>query len=236
MTSGKNYPSIEELEILVLEHGGNIVKNPGPTTFAVIVGDISFRVKTIVNSNKYNFVRIDWLTRALEGGKKSLDEFTPHDVIAGKPELFEEFQDKFDEFGDSFTEPIDEERLKTIMTKMTDLPYQILKTEMYKLEKSLNFQFNIFRLIFGYFFGEDNTESIEQLALRLRGGTVIENIKESYQITHVFVNPENLDTNRLNEFVSQLNLKNVKILSNNWIFKCNELNTLCEEDEFIVKL
>lgn len=237
MSSGKNYPSIEELEKLVLEHGGNTVKNPGPSTFVVIVGDVTVRVKSIVNSKKYNLVRVDWLLRALEGqGKVQLLEFNPHDMIASKPELLEEFRYRFDEFGDSFTEPINEQQLKAVMSKMTDLPYQLLKSEMFKLEKSLKFDFNFFRLFFGYFFDEESTDSIGQLALRIRGGTVIENFKQSYQITHIFVNQEMFDGKKLNDLLIQLNLKNVKIISINWILKSNELNKLCKEDEFLIQL
>lgn len=239
MTSGKKFPSIEELEKLVLKHGGNTVKNPGQTTFAVIVGDLSFRVKTIIHSNKYNIVSIDWLLRVLGGGRL---EFTPHDMIASKPELLEEFRnrsdefrDRFDEFGDSYTEPIDEQRLKAVMIKMTDLlPYQIWKTEMHKLENLLKFNFNFFRLVFGYFFNEESF--IGQMALRLRGGSVVESIEQSYQITHIFVNLENFDKKKLNEFVIQLNLTNVKKISINWILKSNEINTLCEEDEYLIHL
>lgn len=237
MSSGKNYPSIDELEILILEHGGNHVKNPGPTTFAVIVGDLTVRVKSILSSNKYNLVSVDWLLRALDVKEKdNLLQFTPQDMIASKPELLEEFRNRFDEFGDSFTEPIDEPRLKAVMSKMTDLPYDLLKSEMYKLEKSLKFNFNFFRLIFGYFFDEESNDSVGQLALRLRGGTVVESVKQSYQITHIFVKPEICDKKKLNEFLIEFNLRNLKIISINWITKSVEFNKLFEEDEFYVSL
>lgn len=239
MTSGKNYPSIEELEKLVIEHGGNTVKNPCPiTTYAVIVGDISFRVKSIVSSNKYNFVKVDWLLRALEGPQNgnNLLAFTPHDMVASKSELLDEFRDRFDEFGDSYTELVDEERLRTIMFKMTDLPYQLLKSEIHKFEMKLKFNFNFYRLIFGHFFDDENSVSLGKMALRLRGGTVIESVRKCYQITHIFVNLENLDRKRLTEFVKQLNLRHLKIISLEWIFRSNELKESCKEDEFLIEL
>lgn len=236
MSSGKNYPSIEELEKLVLEHGGNTVKNPGSTTFAVIVGDITVRVKSIVTSNKYNVVSVEWLLRALTGQEKNkLLEFTPHDMICSKTELLEEFRYRFDEFGDSYTEPVDKLKLNTIMSKMTDLPYKILKSEIFKMEKILKINFNFFRLVSGYFFDEE-TFGIGQMALRLRGGSVCESIRQSYEITHIFVSKEMFDRKKLNDFVMELNLKNVKILSINWILQSNALNKLCKEDEFLIQL
>lgn len=92
----------------------------GPNTFLSIAGDRTFKVKKLIDTRAYNVASIEWLTKALGGTsvRSKLLDLGPKDMLATTPQFEQEFQKKFDKFGDSYTNAISEKDLKNILSKM----------------------------------------------------------------------------------------------------------------------
>ncbi|GAB0098857.1 DNA ligase 4 [Sergentomyia squamirostris] len=143
LSTAKNMPSIEELRELILKHGGNIVENPGPSTFAIIAGDLTLNVKKYAERRQYNIVKVEWVVKHLGNGKipPKFPQFHPKYMISTTKELEVEFVKTFDEYGDSYTTPIDSETLKELLRDMVlDRSERLLKREKLALLEELNKQ------------------------------------------------------------------------------------------------
>lgn len=64
-------------------------------------------------TKKYNIASVDWLIRALQSDTKldRLLPFHPSDMLYATDELEKQFDHDFDQYGDSYTEPVNEEEL-----------------------------------------------------------------------------------------------------------------------------
>lgn len=61
LNNGKSH-SMNELKMMILKHGGNVVQNPGPKTFLCIAdNDRSLRVKGIIEKEQFNIATVNWL-------------------------------------------------------------------------------------------------------------------------------------------------------------------------------
>ncbi|BES90790.1 DNA ligase [Nesidiocoris tenuis] len=108
--------SKESIEKMILENGGLVKNIPGSNTYCLIAGDMSLKVKNFCRSGKHVVAHFSWLNECLEKGQ--LVPWTPLSVagttLMGKTEL----NHNFDKYGDSYCDPVDENKLKLIMDRM----------------------------------------------------------------------------------------------------------------------
>ena len=92
----------------------------GKNTFCLIVGDITFRVKTLIKSNKYDMVKVEWLLRFLSDDDESIDEpdWTPFDMVHALEKTKENISIFYDKYGDNFRIPATLDSLKKCMNSM----------------------------------------------------------------------------------------------------------------------
>nr|XP_039270853.1 DNA ligase 4-like [Styela clava] len=105
------------LEKKIASHGGSIVQNPSSETYCVIARDEkNVRVRNIIRSGKHDVVKVSWLLLCLEKGE--IVPFMPEDMLFTSEKTKLKFADKFDKYGDEYTEDIDVEKLKQLFSKV----------------------------------------------------------------------------------------------------------------------
>lgn len=115
----------------------------GKNTLCLIVGDITFRVKTLIKSNKYDMVRMEWLLRFLNDDDESIEEpdWTPFDMIYALEKTKENINIFYDEYGDNFRIPATLESLKKCMNHMVSFINKLI----FKIYFILKFFFSNFK-------------------------------------------------------------------------------------------
>ncbi|KAI5711248.1 hypothetical protein M8J75_015420 [Diaphorina citri] len=123
------------LELAILEHGGKVVQNCGTDTWCcVVTEERNIRVRHIVSGGNYNVVRAAWLERCV--ARKTLLEWTPDEVLCLVGDALIEMNNKYDPYGDSYTEPLSVERLASLLNRIDQAPI-LTPREVEELENEL---------------------------------------------------------------------------------------------------
>ncbi|KAK8730552.1 hypothetical protein OTU49_008063, partial [Cherax quadricarinatus] len=126
----------QQLETMIVEHGGSFTQHPGQNTHCIITNTVSIRVKNYIQSGKHNIIRPSWIEACSKSSR--LLPWGPLDVIHVQDKENEHMKELFDEFGDSYTEPADEKSLKRIMDNMKNESWTPLSVdEMCKLDEQI---------------------------------------------------------------------------------------------------
>uniref|UniRef100_A0A182KEX2 DNA ligase 4 n=1 Tax=Anopheles christyi TaxID=43041 RepID=A0A182KEX2_9DIPT len=108
--------TIDALERLIRRHGGRAVANPSPTTFAIVAGRVTFKVRKYMETGRWDVVREDWLLRA--GTEGRLEAFRPADMLAATEPTRMWLADQYDRYGDSYTRPITPTSFSALLRRM----------------------------------------------------------------------------------------------------------------------
>jgi DNA ligase-4 len=222
------------LEKLIVENGGKLSAAPLPgKTFCIIANNNNtIIVKKYINSGKYNVVKPDWLLRCIN--EKRFIDWNPNDMWSQTKQTQNAIQQKFDRFGDSFTEDIYELELKEMFEKMTDLSaikllsgLQIADIE-FEYWPNNRLEFSLFRILKVFV---DNYVTNDQLLvklvksqLRFYGSTIVEAIDEKPSYVVCF------DKERVDHFrdINRRNAMKFHIVNPQWIDKCVENNKILD--------
>lgn len=93
-----------------------LVNLSGSSTFCLIAGDMNIKVKNLMKAGKHTVVQYSWLQQCLES--KKLVDLNPQTLVGTTLKGMFSLNQKFDQFGDSFLNSIDETALITTMEKM----------------------------------------------------------------------------------------------------------------------
>lgn len=108
--------SKNDIERKIAEYGGTFVQNPTDKTFCVLVGKTNMRSSSIIKSNQYDVVEFNWLLECIQ--EEKFIPLTPRHMIFAKSSTQKEFNLFFDEYGDSFTEPIKANEFRDLCTQI----------------------------------------------------------------------------------------------------------------------
>ncbi|XP_013776591.1 DNA ligase 4-like isoform X1 [Limulus polyphemus] len=203
--------SKQNLEKLIVEYGGSVVQNPDVDTFCVITSKVNLRVKNIISMNRYDVVRAEWLLRCVE--EKQFIPWTPFDLWSMREATQEQIAERYDSYGDSYTEETTVENLRKVFD---NIPEEIWKSHIPDPKSIADLEFDIFPAVssYGLFrtfriyidnkaeIGEmgtvipDHPLELVALKLRLHGGTICSSVDS--ETTHVVVH--NSDTGRVARF------------------------------------
>lgn len=239
-----------ELETMIRKHGGHVVKNPGPKTYACIADSSSHKVKMAISSQKYNIATADWLCRSFGGNTvlQSLPRFQPLEMVHATDDLKLKFIDNFDIYGDSYTGKISNEEFKAFSSKMNiELIPVYTKSELYELETELWLPQEppkIFRFLTAHFLPiQKNDESymsyeLAQFMFTTKAGRILKASDDSddsflSMVTHIFVNENNWDLAQLPSWRRNGGATQTKIVSYKWILGCCEANKKISDQHFI---
>lgn len=239
----------DELETFIRKHGGHIVKNPGPKTYACIADGSSHKVKMAISSGKYNITTADWLRRSFGGNTVllSLPKFQPSEMIHAKADLKLKFIDYFDTYGDSYSEKMSKENFKAFSSKMdVKLLPVYTKSELYELEMELwapKDPPKIFRFLTARFQpmqNKDDSELIYELAqfmFTTKAGRIVKaedgNNDSFPNLTHIFVSEEVCNSAQIKSWGPIEGAGNPKIVSYKWILECCKANKKISDENYI---
>ncbi|XP_058442972.1 DNA ligase 4 [Malaya genurostris] len=243
LTSAKNCPPVTEIESMILRHGGRLVKNPGPKTYAVVAGDRTFRVERIIDSGKYNVVSIEWLIRALAGSepRQELLKFKPNDMLAITPETQKQMADQFDRFGDCLISPITSlDEMRALLKQMNVDGLQLSVSELQQGQIEILGKTSGFRIFSGIVARlydanlDDDVDRYKSKFCMLKfvraGGQWVPNEVDNC-VSNIFVlKNEALSSDHLKQWIRSFPKQNIepKILQLEWIKKCLCDKSLCE--------
>uniref|UniRef100_T1JBC6 DNA ligase n=1 Tax=Strigamia maritima TaxID=126957 RepID=T1JBC6_STRMM len=207
--------SKNDLETLIIKHGGEIVQDTGPDTYCVIADKLNARVRMIIIREKYDVVKCSWLLSCIE--QKQLVNWTPSCMWYSTKKTIDRLALDFDEYGDSYTEEIDEKKLKSIFQQIDVRQIEklssrdILDLEMeYFPDSSLG----LFRSCIMHF---DQNPSLNLIRSKFLfyGGNVSEEIHK--QVNHVVVHTNDLSNLEELKSLNRSRRQKFHIVSHDWI-------------------
>ncbi|KAK7101253.1 DNA ligase 4-like [Littorina saxatilis] len=235
----------QQIERKVKEMGGEFVQNPGSSTTFVLAEKVAVKVANLIKTDKYDIVKVTWFRRVLDAGHWI--PWTPGDMIHTSPATRKQFQQDYDQYGDSFTEDVTEEQLKHIFSTMGKEGQGVATVtaeEIAELEEEYfpdESPYGLFRTCRIYMdsnlvIGDDSTHlptsTLDLLALEIRffGATLANELDE--QVSHVIVDQK--DLSRLEELkaVRRGRKKKFHIVTEKWVRACMEEGGLYPEKTF----
>lgn len=105
----------------IMQSGPDLSKclyRAGPDTWICVVGRLTYRTRNIISTQEADVTSTSWL-RSLPPSTEPCT-ITPLDMLSMKRETRVNFARKYDVFGDSYAEEIDEDTLKRCFQKMDD--------------------------------------------------------------------------------------------------------------------
>lgn len=239
----------DELKNMIRKHGGNVVENPGPRTYACIADHKTLRVEKAVSSQKYNIATVDWLRQSFggNGALQTLPKFQPLEMMYTTDALQLEFNEQFDIHGDSYSDKITKDDFKLFSSKMNiDLLPVYTKNELYELEMELwapQKPPNIFRFLAAHFLpvqhhdDSDRSYELAQFMFTTRAGrilTVSENDNDTLsKLTHIFIHENDCDRTKVHSWRRKEGAEHIRIVSFKWILECCEANRKISEERFV---
>ncbi|XP_013197166.2 DNA ligase 4 isoform X1 [Amyelois transitella] len=146
LLSGDEDCSIEELDRIVRSHSGIRVANVGNDTWCAVVGKSTALALRIIKSEEVDVTSTTWL-RSLELSQEPC-RIEPLDLLAMKWETRKSLCMEFDQYGDSYTKPIDMNTMKRCFDKMDSEPkIHLTQQEMLEIDKELFGEANPFSFL-----------------------------------------------------------------------------------------
>lgn len=239
VTGDGEQTSKQDLEKLVVKHGGTLVQNPGLKTWAVISHTAdNLRVKNLVQQGlcgrpKCDILKASWLLKTIALGYLKLPE--PIDILHSSFDTEQRLAITNDAHGDSYTSPATVDSIKFTIQNWKDAREddQVSQEETLELEELLlegtKFH-NMFRPYLAYF---DQFETLEnsstrnssfwsmelvKLKFRLRGGKVSDKF-EPEKIDLVIIDSDICTAHHLGDITAALhpNVAMFRIVKKEWV-------------------
>lgn len=102
----------QQLELVVAEHGGTIVQNPGETTFCVVADKVNFKTRNLSRKKLWDVIKAERFLRWLEEG--AMRAWEPCDLWSCSEVTERRLELLYDCYGDSYTDPVTPESLKEL--------------------------------------------------------------------------------------------------------------------------
>lgn len=220
IVTGCGSRSKQDIEVVVIEHGGSIVQNPGQETFCVIAEKLNFRVRSLVNSKQYDVVKAERFLDRLEAGDFGL--WDPSDLWGPSVQTENQLKELYDEFGDSYTTELTPESLQQIFTRIGD---DVWKKESVDCDSMFKFEVEhfknvpcwaLFRKCTFCFDRQVGSQLLERM-VKLCGGKVAESVGGT--VTH-FVVVEGTEGTWEADFARERQGNVLKVVSVEWVRKC----------------
>lgn len=142
--SGTAEMKVEDIEKLIKENGGKVVKSEGENTYCMLAGEKHIRFEYY--KGPVDIVKISWLQKVLDGRK--IYPYAPEDVIYTSEKTRQRFLRDYDKYGDSYTEEASTSSLEGVMSniKAQVIFLIFLKRKNYTLHFTLHLRVIIYAL------------------------------------------------------------------------------------------
>ncbi|CAB3241041.1 unnamed protein product [Arctia plantaginis] len=218
----------QDLAKIVETHGGTVVANSGPDTWVSIAGRMTKLVRTRIASQTADIITTAWL-RSLPTSSSPID-LCPLDMLAVKSTTKLALARKYDPFGDSYSELIDEATLRRCFDKMDSdhEPIHLTSQEMLALDTELFDDTNPNSFLRPYHIHITNCNSISGLLAKMYGATLYD--APHKDCTHIVVS----DPAKRNEIENAKRHSTALVVSKDWLEACFARQKYVPEIEFIL--
>ncbi|CAH4031343.1 unnamed protein product [Pieris brassicae] len=219
LSDDEDFKKLDLIKI-VESHGGKHVENPGPKTWCCVVGTLTFRVRKLIETEKFDIISTSWLGSLPESDEPC--SLSPLDMLSIRYLTRIKLSPDYDEFGDNYRDQIDELTLKKCLKKMENTdPIYLTTSEMLYIDEQL--------------FGEHNPFSfLRKCAIHFVEYSINSTLAKMYGATicDINENPTHIVVRRGKKY--DLAHLCSKIVYEDWLDKCFEEKTFITESEFIV--
>ncbi|KRY19719.1 DNA ligase 4, partial [Trichinella patagoniensis] len=242
----------ENLEGKVVELGGTVVQHPGrflfhtiyiylfivyiqrclfvfgANTFCIVAGRQTVKVKSVVRASTVDVLKLSWLIRCIQ--TNSFIQWTPNDMLLTTATMKRHFKRNFDQYGDSYTDPVDSETLHDLLATVPVEKTDVDDSKSQKFLSTISYKYGIFLNCTIYLDFYDDLFSplrrrialsaldrYELLLYEFRAN-IVDTLTDS--LTHVIVHSD--DLSRLDDllrFKSDFNA-NFHIVTESWVTHC----------------
>lgn len=206
--SGSTNWEIKDVERVIKENGGTIVKTEGDNTYCILAGEKHIRLEYYKGS--VDIVKLSWLQKVIDC--RQMQPYSPEDMIYISPKTKHRFLRNYDKYGDSFTDKATKYSLENVFNNIKEKGDYVcpLPAEIHELHNEINVdkKFNIFEKYMVYFdkykvINNPQSEviydsSLDESVLKFWGGKSSKALTPSVNLIITFSN----DENRKNEILS----------------------------------
>ncbi|KAK9694089.1 ATP dependent DNA ligase domain [Popillia japonica] len=199
---------IKDVERVIKENGGTIVKTEGDNTYCILAGEKHIRLEYYKGS--VDIVKLSWLQKVIDC--RQMQPYSPEDMIYISPKTKHRFLRNYDKYGDSFTDKATKYSLENVFNNIKEKGDYVcpLPAEIHELHNEINVdkKFNIFEKYMVYFdkykvINNPQSEviydsSLDESVLKFWGGKSSKALTPSVNLIITFSN----DENRKNEILS----------------------------------
>ncbi|KRX22582.1 DNA ligase 4 [Trichinella nelsoni] len=125
----------ENLEGKVVELGGTVVQHP-------VAGRQTVKVKSVVRASTVDVLKLSWLIRCIQ--TNSFIQWTPKDMLLTTATMKRHFKRNFDQYGDSYTDPVDSETLHDLLTTVPVEKTDVDDSKSQKFLSTISYKYGIF--------------------------------------------------------------------------------------------
>ncbi|KAL7043823.1 hypothetical protein ACKWTF_001674 [Chironomus riparius] len=232
LTTSSSQPSVHDLKVLLRLHGASLTEFPRKSkTFAVIAGEITQRIKIYIKD--YNIIKAEWVTEQLSKDFRLYDfpDLRPSHFHYINESMKESFKDRFDHYGDSYTEAFKSpEDLKEFLLQMDEIngadeDLKDFENELYDENiKNPNF----FRGFSAFFYEDENHPNdlmcCAKILFKYRAGRVSSKINGQQ---YIFIDKSEFKKDH-EEF------KNQKLVNINYIYDSNDAGKLLDIEDYVI--
>ncbi|XP_068626604.1 DNA ligase 4 isoform X2 [Battus philenor] len=213
---------------IVESHGGKHTEKYGMDTWCCVAGRLTPYVKSTVTANaEIDIASTEWL-RSLPAADEPCS-LSPFDMLTMKKETKLEMNLYYDNYGDSYRNPIDVDTLKKCLDKMNyvkPLVYLTINEKM-KVDKELFEEYNPFSFLRGCFLAFLKRNDIQSILARLYGANICD--IDSSNVTHVII--PNMASK---DIIADAKKIDVLLVGEEWLDTCFKEGRRVKENVFIV--
>ncbi|KRZ51252.1 DNA ligase 4 [Trichinella nativa] len=125
----------ENLEGKVVELGGTVVQHP-------VAGRQTVKVKSVVRASTVDVLKLSWLIRCIQ--TNSFIQWTPKDMLLTTATMKRHFKRNFDQYGDSYTDPVDSETLHDLLATVPVEKTDVDDSKSQKFLSTISYKYGIF--------------------------------------------------------------------------------------------
>lgn len=222
--------SKNELERIVLSHGGIVVQNFSNETFCCVYGDKNAYVKATSKLRNFNVVHLRWLLGLANSNDPSKINPRPIDMLSRNDAMREIHKKYYDQYGDHYTTPIGHSDLKELLNKMdeTQLRIYLNTDEMLQMDEELFANDNKYSYLRGCFIHFPEAGHRLGLRARMYGAKLCD--LTSPNLSHVIVK----NASEKCDICENKSYDNVLFVTEGWLEESFNRKTYAAEDNYIV--
>lgn len=243
LTTSSSLPSVKEMKHLIRQHGGTIAELPRKgKTFAIVAGQMTKLVQSYIAQKIFNVIKAEWLEKSFlnpDASFKDMPKMRPSDFYFASDEMKTVFKDNYDEYGDSYTDEIEEHELMELVKNIDDSGNpsneDLVEFESELYDDKLKNQ-NFFRGICGLFTAFEQSHFIMQSAksvFQYHAGTIAE-LSDATATERLYIFIDRNQPYMVENFIQNESISKSTFIDYRWILDSNDFGGVLSTDSYQV--